>query len=150
LCCLVSHYDLSTNIEPKAKKTAPALSELKKLMQFQPLVFRSPVIRAPGTSQEDDDSGVSKLVEQAAEREALVSLMGSINTALLRQDLLVDALGNLDELLNATEEDLQDQAAQLDSHRLWLENGIQQTNATLEKMLQYLQIFYGRAYLPTE
>jgi hypothetical protein len=118
-------------------------------MQFEPLVFRAPpVIRAPGTSEEEDDSGASKLVEQAAEREALVTLMASINTALLRQSLLVDALGNLDELLNATEEGLEDQA--LDSQRLWLQNGIQQTNATLEKMLQYLEIFYGRAYLPTE
>lgn len=110
-------------------------------------------VNASKRSQRASDAGSSSLVDQIVEREALVTLMDSIHTALVRKDLLLNALENLDELVTNRGEALEhvrNVSVQLEAHRLWLQNGIKQTTAALDKLLVYLQLFYGKAYLPAE
>lgn len=126
-------------IDVARKTTLPVFEEVKKLAHFDSLDFHSPFGAANKVKHPPG------LVEEAAEREALVSLMVSLKALLRRQDELLNASERLDEILAGLSD-----AATLVSHRAWLEEGIQLTGLSLSKVLKYLQLFYGSVYLPPE
>lgn len=94
------------------------------------------------------------LLQQVAERQSLVVLIGSINTALARKDMLLAALGKLNKLTTSQHPDQPTQEkstlAQLKPHRLWLEHCIRHTTWMLVKQFDYLKALYGTVYLPKE
>jgi hypothetical protein len=125
----------------------PVLNMIEELTRFEPLHDTTSL-------REEGYTTSSVLMERVAEREALVSLIESINTDLLHKDVLLTALVKLEELVNCRlpPDALQEQAVfdQLKTHRSWLEDSIRRTNIALDKKLKYLSFFYGRAYLPKE
>jgi hypothetical protein len=121
------------------KSSLPVMEELKKLARFDPLDYHSSFGAANKLKHPPG------LVEETAEREALVSLMASIKKLLRRQDELLNASESLDELLSGLPDD-----TVMACHRAWLEEGIQRTDLSLRKVLQYMQLFYGSLYLPSE
>jgi len=119
-------------------------TELQKLIQFEPLRGGN------GTTLDKADAKPS-LTEKVCEREALVILMNSINNGLQHQENLITALEKVDEYLEKRQETpMENLAPQVEAERLWLQNCVRQTGEMVDKLLSYLQLFYGSAYLPPE
>ena len=137
--------------ENLAFRTRPAIGIVEDLTKFDPVDSKGKGSCSAGS--EDIDSPPT-VVEQVAEREALVELIGSLNTALLRKDLLLNALEKLDDLVSSRlppEALRRDSVSlQLQNHRSWLDNSIRETDYAIDKQLDYLFTFYGEAYLPEE
>lgn len=130
------------------------MDKLGELTQFDPLRFRGKQAQSTNTdaSEENRTMTESEVVDMVAEREALVSLMVSIHKALLRKESLLNGYEKLDYIVASNLEPevlaASDVSDHVECHRLWLEHSIRQTDALLDNLLGYLEVFYGRAYLP--
>lgn len=95
------------------------------------------------------------LVERVAERETFVELIGTIDAALMRKNMLLDAIEKCNsDIASMIEDDGPESAKfQQDSpfmaHYTWLQANLRTTNEALESSLVLLQTMYGRLYSGT-
>ena len=99
-----------------------------------------------------DTSPEKSIVDKVAEREALVDLIGTIDAALKRKTLLLDAIDKCNkDILSLREKHGQDAVKSLESspfmgHYSWLQANLRTTNQSLDSALVMLRTMYGESY----
>jgi len=107
-----------------------------------------------------DDTGLTKkatfpnntLVERVAERETLVELIGTIDAALNRKTMLLDAIEKCNQDISSMREKYGSNDEKLAecspfmTHYSWLQANLRMTNQSLESSLALLQTMYGKSY----
>ena len=100
----------------------------------------SPSGPAPATANGADRA----TVEQVAERETLVRLVGVIAGAMQRKTRILETMETFDDpdILKVQGEALE----VLKDHFAWLQANLHMTSRCLESALLYVQVMYGDAY----
>lgn len=107
---------------------------------------------ANGGVSTKDVSTKKSMVDQLAEREALVDLIGTIDAALKRKTMLLDAIDKCNQdVLSMREKHGQDAVKLAESspfmeHYSWLQANLRITNQTLDSALVLLRTMYGESY----
>lgn len=122
--------------------------KLEKIALLDALVANDPCA-GNGTKKSFPNS---TLVERVAERETLVDLIGTIDAALKRKTMLLDAIDKCNEdVATLREEPGQDtlkfgESSPYLAHYSWLQANLRMTNQSFESSLVLLQTMYGKAY----
>lgn len=97
----------------------------------------------------------TKILEKAAERETLVSLMATIEAATTRKEMMLDALEKFNILMVdclpfGEKRDQNDKkSSEIEEHYAWLLANLELTNQSLGIATAHLKLMYGGAYSKT-
>jgi hypothetical protein len=106
-------------------------------------------------NDEDDSREHKQILEKAAERETLVSLMATIEAATTRKEMMLDALEKsnilmVDSLPFGEKRDLSDEKSiEMEEHYAWLLANLELTNQSLGISTAHLKLMYSGAYSKT-
>lgn len=102
-----------------------------------------------------EQNGQSSLLEKVAERETLVTLMSTIDAAVTRKTMILDAMEKFSALLvdrlpfGEGPPSTHVISGYFEKHYAWLRANLEITNRCLETALIHLKIMYGQAYTST-